>query len=211
MVFALEWVPYWYVFDLEWEMFWGRHFVKMISFWLWWGGAWASFPFGIIRCISEKKLVARSCFTLQPHLFTDVCLYLHLCLLRYCKTSWSCSSAAKTKSIHWGERWKDSVTDWPSLFWQTDIQLNKLPDLPLPAVHLFLLYRGEGPGPCPPLPSSLAPLVVNWAPARPRPFIASICQSLQAWIVRKTLYKWRAYSPLHLSLSLYPFITLSFP
>lgn len=88
--------------------------------------------------------------------------------------------------------------DRPLLTRQTDGQLNKLQHLPLPAVHLFLLYRGEGPGPCP--PSSPAPLVVNWAPARPRPFIASICQSLRAWMLPETLYKSPPISPIALHL-----------
>lgn len=99
---------------------------------------------------------------------------------------------------------KDTETDAPGLLWGTDRQLNKLPGLPLPVVHLFCLYRGKGPGPCPPLLPM--PLVVNWAPARPRPFIASICQSLQSWMVPESLYKWRGSSLLHVapSLSVYP-------
>lgn len=51
-------------------------------------------------------------------------------------------------------------------------------------------------------PSSPVPLVVNWAPARPRPFIASICQSLQAWMVPETLYKWGPSLPFHPSIPL---------
>lgn len=58
-------------------------------------------------------------------------------------------------------------------------------------------------------PSSPAPLAVNWAPARPRPFIASICQSLQAWMLPETLYKWGASFHLYLTLSLHLFNALS--
>lgn len=58
-------------------------------------------------------------------------------------------------------------------------------------------------------PSSPAPLAVNWAPARPCPFIASICQSLQAWMVPETLYKWGTSFHLYLAPSLHLFNALS--
>jgi len=64
----------------------------------------------------------------------------------HCTTSSSCPSSVKSQSVR-NDGWKDGR----SRSVPTDGQLNKLPDLPLPAVHLFRLYRGEGPGPCPPL------------------------------------------------------------
>lgn len=104
------------------------------------------------------------------------------------------------------ERWEDRLARSALTDRQAAEQIAKLPP---PCSSLVLLYSDEGPGPCP--PSSPALLAVNWAPARPRPFIASICQSLQAWMVPETLYKWGASFHLYLTPSVHLFNALSIP